>query len=511
MKTPLLLVEKGFHQVSSQFSLFKIQPRLLEASQRLEMLWRSRVPHPNPLDTKAYLNRYAFRRGRPLVVRDGRPALDVVEFLLASIDLTFVRHIVAPDYKMRNWQPIHDPPFLYAIHLWKTAEGLHHEEAIEILNHRRHGREARELLGLELEQVPKTYTVLTRFLERLGDDGFFKISRGFFWILAQIGIFVGDVHLAIDGQLLPSFSRYHGCNSFAPSCGRLTISDKQLSAAILEVLGKLEHTWPALAGAGISSQRHLVSVPCPFGATTGTGRHALDVRLGWLRVYPKHERGFGPDETSRFGIDLPWLRERGLGIRLEAPTFQEVTPGLYQMSCPRLPSDPTARIGWKNSNQPDGDPVPVFGVDVEQVTVRVPEYGLELPLGGLGSPGNSPTRLQELLELLDDTGRQVQPRSAALDARYDALDNYARLRRRHIAPIIALIHHKGEASPEAAAKRGVTMEGVPLAYCGVPMKPNGFDYQARRRTFTCGHQKPLPICALCPFGPKTNPNASPPV
>ncbi|MBI4867556.1 MAG: hypothetical protein HY816_11445 [Candidatus Wallbacteria bacterium] len=51
---------------------------------------------------------------------------------------------------MGNWQPIHDPPFLYAIHL---------EEAIEILNHRRHRREARELLGLELEQAPKTYTV----------------------------------------------------------------------------------------------------------------------------------------------------------------------------------------------------------------------------------------------------------------------------------------------------------------------------------------------------------------
>lgn len=83
------------------------------------------------------------------------------------------------------------------------------------------------------------------------------------------------------------------------------------------------------------------------------------------------------------------------------------------MSCPRLPGDPTASIGWKNSNQSDGDPVPVFGVDVEQVTVRVAQYGLELLLGGLGSPGNSPTRLQELLELLDDAGRQVQPRPVA--------------------------------------------------------------------------------------------------
>lgn len=506
MKTPLLLVETGFHQVSGRFSLFKIQPRLLEASRRLEMLWRSRVPHPNPLDTKLYLNRYEFRSGRPLVVRQGRPAIDALEFLLASVDLTFVRHIAAPYYKMRNWQAIHDPPLLYAIHLWKTAEGLHHEEAIEILRHKRHGREVRELLGLELEQVPKTYTVLIRFLERLGDDGLFNISRAFFWLLTQADFFAGELGLAIDGQLVPTYSHYHGCNSFRPDCTDLTFSVESLRIAILDVLNELSPKWKALAAAGISSQRHLVSIPCPSGATTGARKHPLTVRLGWLRIYPKHQLGFGPDQSAQFGIDMPWLHEQGLGIRLEAPTFQEVASGRYQMRCPRYPADPTARIGWKNSNQPDGDPEPVFGVDVEQITVRIPELGLELPFGGLGSPGNSPTRLAELLALLDDTGRQVQPFSAALDARYDTFESYALLRRRGIIPIIALVHHKGEDTPEAAAKRGVTMDGVPLARCGKSMKPNGFDYQAKRRTFVCGHQMPPETCARCPFGPHNNPN-----
>lgn len=237
MKTPLLLGETEFHQLSSRFSLFKIQPRLLEASQRLEMLWRSRVPHPNPLDTKQYLNFYKFKPGRPLIWREGKPAIDVLDFLVATVDLTFVRHIAAGYYRMRNWQPIHDPPFLYLIHLWKTAEGLQHEEAIARLRDRRKGREIREILGLELDQVPRTYTVLTRFLERLGDDGLFKISRAFFWLFVRAGFVDGDVSLAIDGQLVPAFSRYHSCNVSTPSCAKLTLTASILRAAVLETLG----------------------------------------------------------------------------------------------------------------------------------------------------------------------------------------------------------------------------------------------------------------------------------
>lgn len=502
MKTPLLLNDLGFHQVSSRFSLFKIQPRLLEASQCLEMLWRSRVPRPNPLDTKEYLNFYEYHRGRPLVWREGRPAFDTLEFLLATVDFSFIRHIAAPFYKMYNQQPIHDPPNLYAIHLWKMAEGLHHEEAIRLLQHPRKGKEGRELLRLELEQVPKTYTVLTRFLERLGDEGMFRISRGFLWILVRAGVLVGPIHEAIDGQLLPSFSHYHGCNGFQPACGQVSVSLETIRAALEQVLAKLEPQLPKLTAVGISSQRHLVSIPCPFQVTGAQKKTPHQIRLGWLRLFPKSRPGFGPDQTAHFGLDLPWLLAHQLGVRLEAPVFTQTSARDCVFRCPRLPSDPSVRIGWKNSNQPDGDPEPVFGVDLEQLTLLIPELGLELPVGALGSPGNSPTRLPELLQLFDDTGKQLRPVTASLDARYDALDNYALLRCRGTTPIIALIHHKGEATPEAAARRGVTMDGIPLACCGEPMKSNGFDALARRRSFICGQDKSPQACARCPYGPE---------
>src|ERR1019366_9512262 len=99
MRVPGLLGELRFGQVAERYSLITIQQALLAASVRVEMLWRTRVPTPNPLDTKDYLNRYSFRPNQPLVLRLGRPELTPLEFVLNSIDFSFVRHIAAPYYK----------------------------------------------------------------------------------------------------------------------------------------------------------------------------------------------------------------------------------------------------------------------------------------------------------------------------------------------------------------------------------------------------------------------------
>lgn len=508
MRVPGLLDELKFGQVAERYSLINIQQELLAASVRVETLWRSRVPTPNPLDTKEYLNRYSFRPNRPLVVRLGRPELTTLEFVLNSIDFTFVRHIAAPYYKMRNEQPIHDPPNLYLIHLWIIASDLWHEEAIELLGHKRLGREARELLSLKLEEVPKTYTVLTRFLERLGDEGLFAVSRAFFWILAQANIFTGPVHIAGDSQLVATFSRYRGCNSFQPSCAELPVKREEVKAALLQTVEKCAKIWsPTQAQVQPApNQRFAVCLPCPFGATSGKDKRALDVRIGWMRLFDKTAPGAPQDEAPLWGLQSDFLSIHNLGVRLENSRLVDAGMGEYRLSCPHFPSDPSARIGWKNSNQPNGKPVPVFGADIESLTFLIPELGLELPFGARGAPGNSPSRLGELLTLLNDTGDRVRPLSASLDARYDTRSTYELLRSRLIPPIIDLVHHKNEDSPEATAKRGIRTDGVPLALCGEPMKPNGFDAKEKRRTFLCGHQKSPEICGACPFGPQHAPN-----
>lgn len=501
MRVPGLLDEMKFKQVSTDYSIHSIQQQLLDASRRAEVLWRSLVPDPNPLDSKEYLNRYEFLHTRPIVLREGRPELTALEFVINSIDFSFVRDISAAYYKRPNQQPIHDPPNLYLIHLWLTASGLHHEEAIELLRHRRRGREARKLLNLELDEVPKTYTVLTRYLERLGDEGLWKVSKTFFWILVEADFFPGPVYLAGDSQLIPTFSRYRGCNSFQPECAELSVKRSEVTDALARALDKCIHQWKPSQEEPVPTQRFVVSLPCPFGATTGKNKRPLEMRIGYLRLFDNNAPATGTDETSNWGLKNDFLREHHLGLRFEESRLVRAGLGKYHLSCPHFPSDPTARIGWKNSNQPDGEPIPVFGADVESLTFLVPQLGLELPFGALGAPGNAPSRLPALLSILDDIDHQVRPLTASLDARYDTFATYEVLRAREISPIIKLVHHKDEDSPESTAKRGITIDGVPLALCGVQMKANGFDYSTKRRSFLCGFQKSPSVCADCPFGP----------
>lgn len=501
MRVPGLLDELEFRQVSTDYSLHSIQQRLLNASRRAEVLWEGQVPDPNPLDSKEYLNRYDFRHTRPIVLHEGRPELTALEFVVNSIDFSFVRHISAEYYKMPNEQPIHDPPNLYLIHLWLTASGLWHEQAIKLLRHKRLGREARKLLNLKLDEVPKTYTVLTRFLERLGDEGLWKVSKTFFWILVEADFFPGPIFLAGDSQLIPTFSRYRGCNSFQPACAELSVKRSEVTDALARSLDKCIHGWKPSPKETAPKQRFVVSLPCPFEATTGKNKRPLEMRIGYLRLFDKNAPAAGIDETLKWRLKSDFLREHHLGLRFEGSRLVGAGPGEYHLSCPHFPSDPTARIGWKNSNQPDGEPIPVFGADVESLTFLVPRLGLELPFGALGAPGNAPSRLPALLSIFDDTDKQVLPLTASLDARYDTHATYEVLRAREISPIVKLVHHKNEDSPESTAKRGITIEGVPLARCGVEMKANGFDYSAKRRNFLCGFQQPPAVCAACPFGP----------
>jgi len=508
MGTSALLEHTGFHKLASLFNFPKVRQRLQVASWRAESYWRGRVPQPNPLDTKKYLNRYSFNGKQPITLRQGRPQLTELEFVLKCVDLSFVRHIAAPTYKMLNWQAIHDPVYLYAIHLWISAENLYHEAAIDLLNDERRGRDARKLIGLRLDEVPKTYTVLTRFLERLGDDGMWNISTTYLRILADAGFFTGPLYAAIDSQLVASFSRYRGCNAFQLPCRRLELSRQQLRAALQEALDIAAAQWPKLRAQGLQAQRHPVWIDCPFGTLKPGTTNPLRFRLAWLRLFEKRVHQHLRDQAPLYGAETAFIAEHDLGFCLEETILDPTLAAPWAFPCPRLPSDLTARIGFKNSNQPDGHPIPVFGADLEQITFLLPEYGLELPFGVLGAPGNSPTRLPRLLEILDRPDRPdctLRPLSVSMDARYDSLAVYEALRARQIVPVVDLVHHKNEDSPEATAKRAITMEGVPLACCGVQMNSSGFDPNEKRRTFFCDKQCGSDTCSNCPYGSEVYP------
>jgi len=74
------------------------------------------------------------------------------------------------------------------------------------------------------------------------------------------------------------------------------------------------------------------------------------------------------------------------------------------------------------------------------------------------------------------------------DAKYDELHNYEYARTIHSIPLIDYNVRNENVSLDALKLRGYDRNGWPFAPCGVLCRPNGFDYQFQRATFTCQRQ-----------------------
>ena len=74
------------------------------------------------------------------------------------------------------------------------------------------------------------------------------------------------------------------------------------------------------------------------------------------------------------------------------------------------------------------------------------------------------------------------------DAKYDELHNYQYTRTEGSIPLIDYNVRNEDVSLQALKLRGYDRNGWPFAPCGILCRPNGFDYQSQRATFTCQRQ-----------------------
>jgi len=77
-----------------------------------------------------------------------------------------------------------------------------------------------------------------------------------------------------------------------------------------------------------------------------------------------------------------------------------------------------------------------------------------------------------------------------LDSGHDYVRNYKAVREKGAIPLIDYNPRNEDQSEEALTKRGYNEKGWPYADCGALMKPNGFDFKAKRIKFCCCHNCP---------------------
>jgi hypothetical protein len=131
----------------------------------------------------------------------------------------------------------------------------------------------------------------------------------------------------------------------------------------------------------------------------------------------------------------------------------------------------------------------IFGFNAVIGTSIEVSLGIELPVACLTIAGNAQEGNQFIPvkdQILQHHGRSS--RIDLADAKYDELHNYHFSRSRGAIPIIDYNPRNENRSSLALKERGYDQNGWPYAPCGVLMRPNRFDFNTNRASFSCRRQ-----------------------
>ena len=169
-------------------------------------------------------------------------------------------------------------------------------------------------------------------------------------------------------------------------------------------------------------------------------------------------------------------------------------------SCPKVPSDLEAGVGYHIDNHNPGHKERVFGYRHQKTTAINLELGLELPLGNSTYPANADEGTH-FIEHRATLARPVLSGQVQLgDAAYDVTANYLWIREQGGLPVFDYNPRREDLAPETLVERGYDQHGTPYAPCGRLCRPKGYDYQANSRQYVCGRPCSATERKRCPHG-----------
>jgi len=348
------------------------------------------------------------------------------------------------------------------------------------------GRRYRQLAGLH-DAIPGEDD-LGHFRARISDDVIHQIMAVTVDLLERFGLIKGEL-LSTDGQLEPSYSRDKGCAYACQGCQAFPLDE-----AARQALGE------QLKG---GAQR--LRITCPFPdvvdqvhqATAKTGS-PKDPKVALLDIETvpadQGETSHRQHVAERLGLseaEVPALCLKWCHVSPDAT-------GNPVGSCPKVPSDLDAKVGYHVDNQNPSKTERVFGYVHLKTTDLNPELGLELPLGNSTYPAAA-NEGHEFLAHRDHLPLPIRPGQVHLgDAAYDVTVNYTSLHAQGAIPIFDYNRRNEHLDPDSLLNRGYDQYGTPYAPCGRLCRSNGYDYQADSRQYVCGLACPPEEQQSCP-------------
>ena len=188
--------------------------------------------------------------------RRGRLRGGVVRLVAILFDFTFVRSIFASEYSARGGH-CYDPASLFVLLVFAFVAGYEYlSDFVTDLHDPDRGHQYRVFAGINDEHIPQEAD-FTNFIQRCGPL-FAVVFHTVVEIVRQAG-FISGRALTTDGMLVPTWSRYRGCNYFDTAICPLLAVPENLVAQVQACIDEL--------GAGLSShnpvQGGYVQIECP--------------------------------------------------------------------------------------------------------------------------------------------------------------------------------------------------------------------------------------------------------
>jgi hypothetical protein len=445
---------------------------------------------PFPKDPDRWLSHYHFKPRLIEFTAAGEVEGGISGLIGATIDLSFTRALFAPYYSKEGGH-CYDPASSFFLELASRVDRYcDYASFCADLRQQEKGRRYRELAGLH-EAVPGEDD-LSNFRRRVHAAALDAALAVFVGLFRAFGLITGEL-LSTDGQLEPSCSRFKGCAYFGPACRQLSLDEANRQ--------ELGHQLQAGA--------KRLELRCPFPevvhkvlqATTKQG-NPREPTVALLEIEYLLADSAQTAGAQQLGELLSLPTDQLPPLRIKWSHLTKGPQGELWGSCPKVPSDLEAKIGYHIDNQEPHKTERVFGYLHQTTTNIAIELGVELPVGTSTYPANVaegshfPTHRAKLA--IPFRAQQVE----LADAGYDVVENYQAIRSRGGIPIIAYNPRREDLSPEALLARGYDTHGTPYAPCGRLCRSNGYDYRSDSRQYVCGLQCPPAEQEQCPHGHK---------
>ena len=457
--------------------------RIVKKLNRIRVRIRDKYNRPFPKPEIFWLSKYTYQPRYIKIYPDGRIAGGLSRFVSSLIDFSFVRSIVAHKYSLTGFA--YDPVSLLLLELFRYLEKYPRmKDFVKTVRDKEKGKHYRLYAGIKFSNLPCEAT-FTNFKDRLGE----KLYNEIFHVLVEIVELLELISYKIittDGTLFHTNARYKGCTHFCDECNFIEFKGV-ISNVRQRVLYLLKNPEKIIPGKEIR-----IKLPCP------SSNFPEDIEPPKVEVLSLFLKEMGREKPSIFNgifeleeklnaVHLDLMVKRGIITR--AVMGDSISSDAFFFKCPKLPADMEARIGVRRDPQNPNRKQKIFGFNAVIDTSVEMDLGLELPVACSTLAGNAHEGKHYIInreQIFEHHGKTSKIDLA--DAKYDEHDNFSFSRYHGAIPIIDYNRRSENVTAAALKERGYDRNGWPYAPCGVLTRPNRFDFNCQRASFSCRRQ-----------------------